>query len=144
MTQLTLGEANALCIGALAAAEERGYAPLCVAVVDAGGHLLALQRHERAGTGRPAIAIAKASSCLSMGFGGRELERRAQLLPDFFVALSSVLPHGMVALPGGALLKRADGTVVGAVGVSGDTSEHDENCILAGIPAAGLFADVGS
>ena len=143
MTRLTLAEANTLCTNALAAADARGYAPLCVAVLDAGGHLLALQRHELAGTGRPAIAIAKASSCLSMGFGGRELERRAQLLPGFFATLSSILPHGMVALPGGVLLRRANGDIVGSVGASGDTSEHDEVCILTAMPALGLVADIG-
>ncbi len=77
MGTLTLASANAVCSAALQAAREGGRAPLCVVVLDAGGHPLALQREHRAGNGRAAIAIAKAAGGLGMGFGGRELERRA-------------------------------------------------------------------
>ena len=78
-----------------------------------------------------------------MGFGGRELERRAATLPVFFGALATLFPRGMVALPGGVLLRDGDGEVIGAVGASGDTSAHDEECVLAGIAATGLRADPG-
>lgn len=78
-----------------------------------------------------------------MGFGGRELERRAELLPGFFAALSAILAPGMVALPGGVLLRRTNGEIVGSVGASGDRSEHDAVCILTAMPALELVVDIG-
>ncbi len=79
-----------------------------------------------------------------MGFGGRELARRAQAMPQFFTALSTIFPDGMVPVPGGVLIRDAQGRVCGAVGVSGDTSDNDEVCALAGIRQAGLVADTGA
>lgn len=116
---------------------------MCCVVLDTGGHTLALLRDHRASIYRPEIAIAKASGCLGMGFGGRELQRRAEAMPMFFNGLQSTFPKGMAPLPGGVLI-RAQGELVGAVGVSGDTSDNDEICALAGIAAAGLDADTGA
>ncbi|MGE3772945.1 MAG: heme-binding protein [Gammaproteobacteria bacterium] len=141
--RLTLAAANTVCTVAVKAARAHGFAPLCVVVLDAGGHLLALQREEQAGNARAAIAIAKASGCLGMGFGGRELERRAAAMPGFFAALAVLVPGGMVPLPGGVLLHDSAGGIIGAVGASGDTSENDELCVLAGVVEAGLIADSG-
>ena len=142
---LSLLQASRIVDAALAEGERRGFHPLCVAVLDAGGHVLALKRDHRASVYRPQIATAKASSCIGMGFGGRELVRRAQAMPAFFGALSGVLPNGLLPVPGGVLIRAAAGTgVIGAVGISGDTSENDESCAVAGILAAGLIADTGA
>jgi uncharacterized protein GlcG (DUF336 family) len=143
MTKLTLGRATAACAATLAEGARRGFAPLCVVVLDAGGHVLALQRDERASINRPEIATAKAAGCLAMGFGGRELARRAEAMPGFFAALAAMLPKGIVPIAGGALIRSAEGAVIGAAGVSGDTSDNDEICLVAGAAAAGLLADVG-
>src|SRR6202167_5919837 len=137
---LSLLQASAVADAALEEGERRGFHPLCVAVVDAGGHLLALKRDHRASIYRPQIAIAKASGCIGMGFGGRELARRQQAMPAFFGALSSVLPSGLLPVPGGVLIRVASEVpVIGAVGISGDTSENDECCAVFGILAAGLI-----
>jgi uncharacterized protein GlcG (DUF336 family) len=79
-----------------------------------------------------------------MGFGGRELARRAALMPVFFNALSDLAGGNMVPVPGGVLIRDAGGEIIGAVGISGDTSDNDERCALAGVQAAGLIADCGS
>ena len=141
---LSLEQALTIASVTLQEGKKRGFAPLCVAVLDKGAHVVALLRDERAAIWRPDIAIAKASSCLSMGFGGRELARRAQAMPQFFSVLSTVFPKGIVPLPGGVLLRNAAGELEGCVGVSGDTSDNDELCALAGIQAAGLVADTGA
>lgn len=142
---LSLLQASTVVDAALEEGERRGFLPLCVAVVDAGGHLLALKRDHRASVYRPQIATAKASGCIGMGFGGRELARRAQAMPAFFEALSSVLPSGLLPVAGGVLIRAAaEARVIGAVGISGDTSENDESCAVAGILAAGLIADTGA
>lgn len=141
---LTLEQANTIATASLAAGREHGFAPLCVVVLDAGGHALALQRDERASISRPQIATAKAAGCLGMGFGGRELARRAQAMPAFFTGLAPIFPEGIVPVPGGVLIRDEAGLVVGAVGISGDTSDNDEICAVAGIAAAGLTADTGA
>lgn len=143
MNRLTLAIADRLVDEALSEGARQGFAPLCVAVLDAGGHLLALKRDERASLLRPQIANGKASSVLNMGFGGRELARRAALMPAFFSALSDLAGGNMLPVPGGVLIRNQAGEILGAVGISGDTSDNDEKCALAAISAAGLTADTG-
>ena len=79
-----------------------------------------------------------------MGFGGRELAKRAQAVPAFFTAVSAIFPSGIIPVPGGVLIRSQEGALLGAVGVSGDTSDNDEVCAVAGIAAAGLVADTGA
>lgn len=142
-TFLTLDAALTIARETLAEGERRGFAPLCCVVLDAGGHPLAVLRDERASICRPEIATAKAAGCLGMGFGGRELMRRAAAMPAFFTGLQAAFPKGILPVPGGVLI-RAGGQLLGAVGVTGDTSDNDEICALAGIAAAGLEADTGA
>jgi uncharacterized protein GlcG (DUF336 family) len=144
MTELTLTNAALIVDAALAERERRGFAALCVVVLDTGGHPLVLKRMERAAIARPQIAIAKAAGCLGMGFGGREIVRRAQAAPAFFAALASIFPHGIVPVPGGVLIRDQDGSLLGAIGISGETSDNDEICAVAGIRAAGLVAETGA
>ena len=141
---LTLAQASTIVDQTLQTGVEAGFQPLCVGVLDAGGHALALKRHEGASISRPELATAKASGCLSMGFGGREIVKRAAALPHFIAALNTIFPKGILPVPGGVLIRDANGVLVGAVGVSGDTSDNDELCALAGIAAAGLVADTGA
>ena len=141
---LTLAQALTTANEALAEGQRRGFLPLSVAVLDAAGQPLAILRDERTSLNRADIAIGKAAGCLAMGFGGRELARRAQAMPAFITAVGSIFPKGIVPVPGGVLVRSADGQVIGAVGVSGDTSDNDEVCALAGLAAAGLAADTGA
>jgi len=141
---LTLDQAARIVDAALAEGRERGFHPLCVVVLDGGGHALALKRDERASISRPEIATAKAAGCLGMGFGGREIARRAQAVPAFISALNDIFPKGILPVPGGVLIRDGAGRLLGAVGISGDTSDNDEICAVAGIEAAGLVADTGA
>ena len=141
---LTLDQASAIIDAALAEGVRCGFHPLCVVVLDTGGHALALKRDERASISRPEIATAKAAGCLGMGFGGREIARRAQAVPGFIAALNGIFPKGILPVPGGVLIRNAGGTLLGAIGISGDTSDNDELCAVAGIEAAGLLADTGA
>lgn len=140
---LTLEQANRIVDVALAEGHGKGFHPLCVVVLDAGGHALALKRDERASISRPEIATAKAAGCLGMGFGGREIARRAQMAPAFIAALNPIFPKGILPVPGGVLIRNKAGNLLGAVGISGDTSDNDEICAVAGVLAAGLEPDTG-
>ena len=92
---------------------------------------------------RPQYAIGKAYGVLAMGFGGRELARRAPKNPHFFNALSDLSGGRLVPVPGGVLIRSQSGEIIGSVGISGDVSENDEICAVAGIKAAELVPDTG-
>lgn len=143
MTTLTLNQADRLADGTLAKGRELGLAPLTVAVLDAGGHVVVLKRADGASILRPDLATAKAWGALGMGFGGRELARRAEKMPSFFSALNAISEGRMVPVAGSALLRDAQGQVVGAVGVSGDTSDNDEAALLDAVRSVGLTPDTG-
>lgn len=140
---LTLAKASIIVDAALAKARELNLAPLTVAVLDGGGHLVAFKREDKSGILRHDIACGKAWGALGMGFGSRTLFERAANAPHFFNALYAASSGRLVPNPGGVLIRNADGDVIGAVGISGDTSDRDEACAIAGIAAAGLGADPG-
>jgi uncharacterized protein GlcG (DUF336 family) len=144
MTPLSLDAASAVADAAVFEARKRAIAPLCVVVLDAGGHPLVLKRDDGAAFYRAEIARAKAGGCLGMGLGGRALAARAKAAPLFYQALGQFASMGLAPVPGGVLVRGKDGDLLGAVGVSGDTSDNDELCAVAGILAAGLTADTGA
>ena len=143
MDRLTLQAASLIADKSLEKGRELGFAPLTVAVLDAGGQLKVLKREDGASLLRPEIATGKAWGVLGMGFGGRELARRAAKMQMFFGALSDLSGGKMVPVPGGVLIRSASGEVLGSVGISGDASENDEVCAVHGIKAAGLVPDTG-
>ncbi len=141
---VTLVQASTIVDVALKKARETNCAPLTVAVLDAGGHLVAFKREDRSGILRYDIAYGKAWGALGMGFGSRELAERATKMPVFITALTTISGGRLVPVPGGVLIKDAGGNTLGAVGISGDVSDKDEACAVAGIEAAGLKAQVGA
>src|SRR5215510_2435980 len=136
MAGISLGQAMMIVEAALGKARETRCAPLAVAVLDAGGHLKAFAREDGAAILRPQIAMGKAWGALGMGFGSRTLARRIADQPQqasFFNALGVVSEGRMVPVPGGVLVRDGSREVIGAVGISGDTSDKDEACAVAGI-----------
>lgn len=140
---VTLAQASIVVDAALAKGRETHSAPLAIAVLDAGGHLVAFKREDKSGLLRFDIAFGKAWGALGMGFGSRTLFERANATPQFFTMLAAASGGRIVTNPGGVLIRNGHGEVIGAVGVSGDTSDRDEACAMAGIEAAGLKADPG-
>jgi uncharacterized protein GlcG (DUF336 family) len=144
MSVVNLAQAATIVDIALRKGRELECAPLTVAVLDSGGHLVAFKREDKSGLLRFDIAFGKAWGALGMGFGSRALAARAGKVPAFFTALAAVSAGRMIPVPGGVLIRNAAGDIVGAVGTSGDTSDRDEMCSVAGIEAAGLCADPGA
>ena len=140
----TMDVALELCQRALAEGRQRGLAALTAAVLDSGGHLMALLRSDGSSLLRPQIAVGKAWGVLAMGFGSREIERRAALQPAFYAALSDLSAGHVVPVAGGVLVRDAQGALLGAIGVTGDTADHDEICAVAAVRALGLVADTGA
>jgi uncharacterized protein GlcG (DUF336 family) len=144
MTSVTLAQASTIVDTALAKGRELKLHPLTVVVLDAGGHLVAMKREDKSGILRTQIATGKAWGTLGMGFGGREFARRAASGGGLFLtALMEASEGRVVPAPGGVLIRDAAGDIIGAVGISGDTSDKDEACAVAGIEAAGLKPDTG-
>lgn len=115
-----------------------GMKPLSVVVLDAGGHVLAFERSDGAAPGRFDIARAKAYGAVMLGMGGRAQMARAESQAYFMAALSGVYEGKILPVPGGVLVRDAAGAIVGAVGVTGDTSDNDAIAAEAGIKAAGF------
>ena len=139
---ISLSVASTIVDAALARGRSAGFMPLSVAVLDPGGHLVAFKREDRSGILRFDIAFGKAWGALGMGFGSRELFNRTNANPTFMAALTAVSGGRLVPVPSGLLILE-HGEVIGAVGVSGDNSDNDEICALAGVEAAGLQAKTG-
>lgn len=139
---LTLAKANTIIETAIAKRKAAGFKPLGIAVLDAGGHLIAAQREDGASILRIDIATGKAFGALGVGMSSRKLEKIAVDRPHFFNGYVAVTGGRAVPVAGGVLIRDGDGELLGAVGSSGDTSDNDEAAVVAGIEAAGLVADV--
>lgn len=137
---ITLNQANTIIAAAFDKGRELGLKPLTVAVLDPGGHLLALRRADGASTLRPEIATGKAAGALAMGLSSRKIGEMAAERPTFIASLAALQPQGLIPAAGGLIVVSDTGEPLGAVGVTGDTSDNDEACALAGIEAAGLTA----
>jgi uncharacterized protein GlcG (DUF336 family) len=139
---ISLEQASTITDRALDRAREARLKPMAVVVLDPGGHLKAVKREDGAGILRVEIAFGKAWGALGMGMGSRGIAGQASERPVFFGALASVAGGRLVPGPGGVLVRDGD-ELLGAVGLSGDLPDADEECALAGIQAAGLEADTG-
>lgn len=135
---LPLAQGNAILTAALEAGRVADMLPLTVAVLDAGGHLLCFQRQDGSGIMRGDIAVGKAWGALGMGISSRTIRDRLKDRPVFQNALANVSHGRFVPVPGGVLVCDQNGTVLGSVGISGDTSDRDEYCAVTAIKAAGL------
>ena len=143
MSNVTMAQASIIVDKALEHARAQKFKPLGVAVLDSGGHVVAFKREDKTSIMRFEIAFGKAYGCLGMGFGGREFARRAAAAPAFIGAIVAASEGRIVPVAGGVLIRAGDGAILGSVGISGDVSEQDEACAVAGIKAAGLTPDTG-
>lgn len=146
MSDISLSQAQEIISAALARGRTENFLPLAVTVLDSGGNLKAFAREDGAGILRYGIARAKAWGALGMGVGSRALGERAKKGGQdaaFMLAAADASGGRLIPGPGGVLVRDAAGTIIGAVGISGDTGDNDEVCAIAGIEAAGLTPDSG-
>jgi uncharacterized protein GlcG (DUF336 family) len=143
MADLTLDVARKILDVALAKAVEQKMKPMVVAVLDARGCVKAMASQDGTSLLRGEIAHGKAYGALALGMGSRALFKRAQEQAYFVQSVNALAQGALVPVPGGVLINDAGGALLGAVGVSGDTSDNDEICAIAGIEAAGLKANPG-
>ncbi|MFJ5862483.1 heme-binding protein [Pseudarthrobacter sp. NPDC092439] len=135
-----LETAQAIVAKALETGQQEGFKPLTVVVLDAGGHVIAAARQDGASNNRFDIAHGKAYGALAMGVGSRALMERAEQQAYFISAAAASLGGRLIPVPGGVLVRDGDGGLLGAVGITGDTSDNDETAALKAIASAGLTA----
>ena len=133
-----LETAKSITAGVRAAGRDHGLKPLTVVVLDAGGHVVSVEREDGSSNSRFEIAFGKAYGALALGMGSRSLMARAEQQAYFITAAAAAIGGKLVPVPGGVLVKDAAGAVVGCVGVSGDTSDNDELAAIAGITSVSL------
>ena len=143
MTDLTLETARKILHGALSKADEMKLKPMAMVVLDARGCLKAAVTQDGTSLMRSEVAHGKAYGALALGMGSRAIFKRANEQPYFIDAMNTMARGALVPVPGGVLIKDSDGKLLGAFGLSGDTSDNDEICAVAAIEAAGLKADAG-
>ena len=141
---LTLDMARDIVAAARKHGAEAALKPLTVVVLDAGGHVIAAEREDGSSVKRFEVAFGKAHGAIALGLGSRALMARAEEQPYFIASVTAAIGGALVPVPGGVLVRDAGGTLLGAVGISGDTSDNDEAACLAGIAAVGLTGQVGA
>lgn len=143
MSVLTLAAAQTILDAALAHARQHSFKPVAVVVLDARGALKAVATEDGTSLMRADVAHGKAYGAVALGVGSRAIGQMAVDRPHFVGAVAGITGHRLVPVPGGVLVRDKGGAVMGAVGISGDTSDNDEAAAKAGIAAAGLTADGG-
>jgi uncharacterized protein GlcG (DUF336 family) len=143
MTDLTLDAARKIIDAAIAEGLEKKLNPLAVVVLDSRGCMKAFAAQDGTSLKRGEIAHGKAYGALSLGMGSRAIFKRAQEQAYFISAVNALVQGALVPVPGGVLILDSSGNLLGAVGISGDTSDNDEACAIAGIDAAGFTANAG-
>ncbi|WP_137699896.1 GlcG/HbpS family heme-binding protein [Marimonas lutisalis] len=141
MAMITLRKARTIVRKALEKGREMELKPLSVVVLDAGGHVIAFEREDGASPGRFGIAQGKAYGAVMLGMAGTAQMARAEQQAYFMAAVNGVYGGQVVPVPGGVLVRDKRGDVIGAVGVTGDTSDNDAAAAVAGVEAAGLEAE---
>ncbi len=139
---LSLSDARKILDAALDYIVAQKFKPMAVGVIDARGALVAYAAQDGISLKRGDIALGKANGAIALGMGSRALMKRAETQAYFIDAATAAIGGSLIPVPGGVLIKK-DGAVVGAIGISGDTSDNDEAAAIAGIKAAGFEADPG-
>lgn len=139
---ISLRKARTIIRKALEKGREMELKPLSVVVLDAGGHVIAFEREDDAAPGRFAIAHGKAYGAVMLGIAGTAQMARAEGQAYFMAAVNGVYGGQVIPVPGGVLVRDRKGTVIGAVGVTGDTSDNDAQAALFGIEAAGMVGEI--
>lgn len=143
MMTLDLDTARSIIAAARTHAKNAGFKSMTVVVLDAGGYPIAAEREDGSANRRFDIAFGKAHGALALGMGSRAIMARAEQQPYFITAATAAIGGALIPVPGGVLIRDQDTHLIGAVGVSGDTSDNDEAAAVAGIESVGLTAETG-
>ncbi len=140
---ISLEQAQIIATASLVKARELALKPVSVVVLDPRATLVVVLSEDGVSTLRPRIAQGKANAAIAMGMGTRALMARAEQQAYFIQAVNGLAEGNFVPVPGGVLIRNETGALLGAVGISGDTSDNDEAAAVHGISAADLVSETG-
>ncbi len=140
MSELSLGQAQEIVSAAIAFARSRNLKPMAFVVLDARGALRAAASEDGASIARWKIACGKANGALALGVSSRRIGNMAVDRPHFVASLHAIV-EGIVPVAGGLLMRDAAGSLIGAAGASGDTSDNDEAVLVSALAAVGMIAE---
>ena len=138
---LTLALANRIIEAILERGGELKCRPLSVIVVEPGCKVKAFQKEDGSSMIRFEMAFGKAYAALALGRSSRLVRVRNEEKPIFMRYLIAASDDQLFPEGGGVQIRDAEGCVIGAVGVTGDTEDRDEELAVYGIHAAGLKTD---
>lgn len=141
MRGLSLEEANGIIAATFAKAAAMKLRPLAAMVLDAGGRPKSFMKQDGASLMRFEIAYGKAYAALAMGRSSRMVLQKAREKPVFMERLLALADGPMFLEGGGQLIRDPSGEVIGAIGVTGDVNETDDEAAIAGIHALGFKTD---
>ena len=141
MSMITLAQSNRIIEAIFARGRELGCRPLSVVIVEPGAKVKAFQKEDGSAMLRFEMAMGKAYAALALGRASSLVRVRTEQRPLFMDFLFKASQDKIFAEGGGMLIRAADGELLGAVGVTGDTQEQDEALAAHGIRAAGLKTD---
>ena len=141
MSTVTLAQADSIIAAVLVRARELKCRPMAVVVTDQGAHATAFKKEDGSAMMRLEMAMGKAYAALALGRSSSLVRKRAEERPLFMSYLMSASEGQIFAEGGGMLIRDQSGELIGAVGVTGDTQERDEELAAHGIRAAGLKTD---
>ncbi|MCE7506238.1 heme-binding protein [Polynucleobacter sp. IMCC30063] len=140
-SSLDLEIADSIINAAIKIRAANGILPQAIAVLDSGGQLVAFKRENGCGIMRFDIALGKAWAALGMGMSTRQIRDRLANRPVFLNALGGAAGGRFIPVPGGVLILNQQRIAIGAVGISGDTSDKDEYCAIEAIKLSTLLAE---
>lgn len=141
MAEISASKARVIIRKTMEKGREEGFKPLSVIVLDSGGNIKAFERSDGASPGRFGIAHGKAYGAVMLGMAGKAQMARAEQQAYFMAAVNGVFGGQVVPVPGGILIRDKRGAVIGAVGVTGDTSDNDVIAGMFAIDAAGMIGE---
>ncbi|MCQ4309279.1 heme-binding protein [Pseudomonas stutzeri] len=136
--KITRAQARQILDAAFTQARAQDMDPLTAFVMDGGGNLIAAEREDGCAPLRLPVARGKAFAALGNGASSRAIGERNELRPAFLASVAAASDGSFIPVPGGVLILDANDEVIGAVGVSGASSDEDEQVAIAGIEAAGF------
>ena len=144
MSELTYAVAQKMLADSLAFCREKKFNPMSVVILDAAGGVKAVGSEDNTTFMRWRVAYGKAFGGVAFGMPSRRVNNMAAERPHFVNALNGVADGNLVPVPGGVVIRDANKKILGAIGVSGDTSDNDEAAAVHAIQLAGLVADIGA
>src|SRR5271156_2325503 len=138
---ITLEQANRIIEAIIKRGAEENCRPLSVIIVEPGCNVKAFQKEDGSSMIRFEMAFGKAYAALALGRSSKLVRVRNEEKPAFMKFLIGASGDQIFPEGGGLPIRDADGEVIGAVGVTGDTEDRDEELAVHGIHAAGLKTD---